>query len=373
MPRKQYAGGALATKLNGSINNTTTTVVLVDASTYPNGATAFVIAVDRGTAVEEKMLCVRTAGSNTLTVTARGFDGTTGVAHNDQATVEHVLDAATVDEANAWANALTTNGDLLTRSAGNPARLGIGVAGQGLLVASGAPAWQPAYSSWASVAARDAGITAPALGMIAQTTDTGTLWRYNGAAWQAYFGLICTSATRPTGSDGLTIYETDTDRLMQHNGTGWVIFSEPTQSYTPTSTNLTVGTGGTLTGTFKRSDGWMDLQIYAVLGSSGFSVNSNPIFSLPTGSPAIQPVTTLELMKGQAILNDATGNRWYGTTYHDSFNSIGVVYTRIIATGSGISVPTVASVSNIDPFTWTTGDYLLAWVRFQMSNRHSFT
>ena len=374
MPRKQYAGGALVTKLNGSINSSTTTVVLVDASTYPSGATAFVIAVDRGLTAEEKMLCVRTAGSNTLTVTTRGFDGTTGIAHNDQATVEHVLDALTIDEANAWANALTTNGDLLTRSAGNPARLGIGVTGQLLGVTSGAAAWQPAYTSWATVAARDAAITAPAVGMLALTTDTGTLWRYSGTAWVAmiptYFG---TSGARPAGYEGLLVYETDTDRLMQHNGTGWVIISEPTQSYTPTTTNITVGTGGTLTGTFKRGDGWMDLQIYAVLGSAGFSVTGNPIFSLPTGTPAIQPVTALELMKGQAIVNDATGNRWYGTTYHDSFNSLGCVYSYTVATAGGSSPGvSAAGINGSAPFTWTTGDYVLAWVRFQMASRHSF-
>lgn len=373
MPRKQYAGGALVTKLNGSINSSTTTVVLVDASTYPSGATAFVIAVDRGLTAEEKMLCVRTAGSNTLTVTTRGFDGTSGVAHNDQATVEHVLDALTIDEANAWANALTTNGDLLTRSAGNPARLGIGVTGQGLAIASGAPSWQPAYSSWTSVAARDAAITAPALGMMAQTTDTGSLWRYNGVAWVPHLALICTSSTRPTGSNGLMIYETDLFRLSFHNGTGWVIMSEPPQVYTPTATNITAGTGGTLQGVYQRSMGYIDLQFYVVLGSSGFSVTGNPILSLPSASPALQPSTTLWLMQGLSILNDATGNRWYGHTYHDSFNSVGITYGASTGTPSGNTAITAGGITANTPFTWTTNDHVHAWVRFQMAQRHSFT
>jgi hypothetical protein len=162
---------------------------------------------------------------------------------------------------------------------------------------------------------------------------------------------------------------------MQHNSTGWVIISEPTQSYTLTATNMTVGTGGTLTGTFKRSDGWMDLQIYAVIGSSGFSVTGNPIFSLPSGSPAIQPVTTLELMKGGVIFNDATGNRWYGHTYHDSFNGFGCTYAITQAppsTPASTSI-TAGAISGSAPFTWASGDYLLAWVRFQMASRHSFT
>jgi hypothetical protein len=151
-----------------------------------------------------------------------------------------------------------------------------------------------------------------------------------------------------------------------------VIISEPTQSYTPTATNMTVGTGGTLTGKFKRSDGWMDLQIYAVLGSSGFSVTGNPIFSLPSGSPAIQPVDTLQLMMGGAILNDASLYRWYGYTYHDSFNSVGVAFARTIPSPGSTGIST-AGVSATEPFTWTTSDHVSLWVRFQMSNRHSFT
>jgi hypothetical protein len=145
MPRKQYAGGAVATKLNGSINNSTTTVVVLDGSTYPSGATPFVIAVDRGTASEEKMLCTRVAASNTLTAT-RGFDGTTAVSHNDAAVVEHVLDALTIDEVNLLANTMTANGDLLTRAGGAPVALPVGSTGQVLSVVSGAPAWAPAPS-----------------------------------------------------------------------------------------------------------------------------------------------------------------------------------------------------------------------------------
>jgi hypothetical protein len=102
-------------------------------------------------------------------------------------------------------------------------------------------------------------------------------------------------------------------------------------------------------------------------------VTGNPIFSLPSGSPAIQPVTTLELMKGGVILNDATGNRWYGTTYHDSFNSVGCAYAVTASTPSGNTSITAGAINANTPFTWASGDYLLAWVRFQMASRHSFT
>lgn len=33
--------------------------------------------------------------------------------------------------------------------------------------------------------------------------------------------ITCTSTTRPTPQEGMTIYETDTDRLLVYNGVGW--------------------------------------------------------------------------------------------------------------------------------------------------------
>ena len=42
----------------------------------------------------------------------------------------------------------------------------------------------------------------------------------------------CTSATRPTGTEGQFIYETDTDRGYYYNG-GWQVWFIPPTSYTP--------------------------------------------------------------------------------------------------------------------------------------------
>jgi hypothetical protein len=231
-------------------------------------------------------------------------------------------------------------------------------------------------AQFASTAARDAAILSPTTGQFAVTTDTGTLWRWDGFVWRPQTGgMICTSATRPTGYNGLQIYETDTFRLMFHNGTGWVIVSEPPQTYTPTATNITVGTGGTLQGVFQRSAGYIDLQIYAQLGSAGFSVTANPLFSLPTGSPAIQPSSILWLMQGSVVLNDASGSRWYGTTFHSSFNAVGCTYSTTGASAispSGVQAISAGGITATAPFTWATSDSVQAWVRFQMAERHSF-
>lgn len=107
MALREFAGAAPSTRLAGSLASGTTTnfaVITGGGAGYPTGATApFVVVVDRGTALEEKIL-VTSRSSDTFTGLTRGYDGTSAQAHSAQAVVEHVLDAATVTEVNAHVN-----------------------------------------------------------------------------------------------------------------------------------------------------------------------------------------------------------------------------------------------------------------------------
>jgi hypothetical protein len=138
--RKAFNGGTVATQLNGPINNSTTSVTVADGSTYPSGPTPFVISVGRNTPTEEKMLVASRTG-NTLTITTRGYDGSVAQAHADQTTVEHVLDAITVDEANEIANVMTADGALITRSSGSPVEVALGTTGLPLVAGAFAPSY----------------------------------------------------------------------------------------------------------------------------------------------------------------------------------------------------------------------------------------
>lgn len=140
MTRKAFDGGTVATTLSGSINASVTTLTVASGSTYPTGPVPFVIAVSRNTANEEKMLVASRSG-NVFSITTRGYDGTVASAHNDGATVEHVLDALTIDEANEIANVMTSNGDLITRTSGNPARIALGTTGHPLVAGATAPGY----------------------------------------------------------------------------------------------------------------------------------------------------------------------------------------------------------------------------------------
>lgn len=143
--RKEWAGGTVRTTLNGSINASATAITLTDGSSFPSGTKPFVLVIDRGTATEEKIICTSRTGNN-LTVLQRGYDGSSGQSHSSGAYIEHILDAYTVDQANAISSAMTTQGDILYKTVTGDntsfGRLAIGTTGYPLVSGGTAPAYQ---------------------------------------------------------------------------------------------------------------------------------------------------------------------------------------------------------------------------------------
>lgn len=167
--QKDYTGGMPDTTLNGAISSNTTTITVTASTGMPDGSQgAFVLAIDRGTATEEKIL-VESRSGVTLTVLERGYDDTTAQAHADLAEVTHVWDANSALQANAMATAMTTTGDLVRRGAGGLASfepIHIGTDGWVLLVSSGLPA----YGQVSTAGILDAAVTAAKLATDAVTT-----------------------------------------------------------------------------------------------------------------------------------------------------------------------------------------------------------
>jgi len=90
---KEYKGQALETALSFAITSIDPSMVVDAGSSLPVGTTyPFVLELERGTANFEKVLCQPRSGNN-ITILTRGYDGTTGVAHDPGSTVHHVLDA----------------------------------------------------------------------------------------------------------------------------------------------------------------------------------------------------------------------------------------------------------------------------------------
>ena len=99
MLRREFSGAVLRTTITANISNSDSSISVLDGSTYPSGNNPFVVVIDRGYAAEEKIL-ISSRASNTLSVQQRGYDGTTSVAHTSGAYVDHVLDAAVIQDMN---------------------------------------------------------------------------------------------------------------------------------------------------------------------------------------------------------------------------------------------------------------------------------
>ena len=99
MLRREFSGAVLRTSLSANISNSASSITVADGSTYPSGNNPFVIVINRGISSEEKIL-ISSRASNTLTVEERGYDGTTASAHGSGSFVDHVLDAAVIQDMN---------------------------------------------------------------------------------------------------------------------------------------------------------------------------------------------------------------------------------------------------------------------------------
>jgi microcystin-dependent protein len=116
---KSFDGGAQTTTLTAGFTAGGATLAVANGTSFPDGSSGpFVVVVDRGLATEEKFLIDTTSGSSNVTFTIQqaGYDGTSAINHNAGATVDHCLDAYTVEQANRYVNLQTTKGSLVTHT-----------------------------------------------------------------------------------------------------------------------------------------------------------------------------------------------------------------------------------------------------------------
>lgn len=143
---KQYAGGAPATTIPGSITSVATTITIGSATGQPAGGASgkFVMVIDPNLATEEKILVTSRSGT-TLNVAQRGYDGTTAQPHDPGAAIVHCIDAYSLTQVNRMANAATAQHDIVTRgaTAADWGRIPVGSNGQVMRVEAGTPGFGP--------------------------------------------------------------------------------------------------------------------------------------------------------------------------------------------------------------------------------------
>lgn len=140
--RRDFAGAAAETTLNGSITDSSTSITISSGTGWPTGSQGkFFAVIDPGLSTEEKVLCTARSGTS-LTTVSRGQDGTTAQAHSSGATIRHCVSKTDFDEANYWVaeltGAATAAGDLVVADAANSlTKIAKGSASTVLQVSSG--------------------------------------------------------------------------------------------------------------------------------------------------------------------------------------------------------------------------------------------
>jgi len=215
---------------------------------------------------------------------------------------------------------------------------------------------------FASNAARDAAVTAPAEGNFAFTKDTNSLWYYDGAAWVAsgatgdIEGVTAgvgisgggTSGTVTVTNSMATAIDAKGDLVV---GTGADTFSK-----------LTVGANGTtLVADSAEATG---LKWAAPAGGGGMTVLASG--SLPTGG------TNLDLTSISGSYNDlrlvlrgVTASGVLGLDYRVNGNTSGI-YNRLVLTGQGTTVNTQSSSNSTTGLmtynSFTNGGTPATWI-----------
>lgn len=174
---------------------------------------------------------------------------------------------------------------------------------------------------FASAAARDTAITAPSEGMVAYLTDTNLLCQYSGAAW---------SGIGPSSG-------------------AW-------RSWTPTYSNLTVGSG-TVVARYMRVGRMITYKFQFTYGS-GSSVGTNPTFAVPVTAAAQG-----ELDMNVCRLTDSSPfTRYIGWAVGATTSTVQIGQLENV-----VSTLAYVSVTATSPFTWATGDTIFVSGTYEAS------
>lgn len=107
MGRRSFAGGAVPTTSTQQFSAAASLLSVVSLQGWPDfSAGPFAVILDKDTPNEEKVLAVSYSGTD-ITVSIRGYDGTTARDHSVGAKVEHCHTATDANEANEHVNATT--------------------------------------------------------------------------------------------------------------------------------------------------------------------------------------------------------------------------------------------------------------------------
>ena len=231
--RKQFVGGAPATTLAGTINDSATSFDIASATGWPDATNPFVAVIDRGLATEEKIL-VGARSSATLSDITRGYDDTVAAAHSSGATIEHALDASTIDQVNRLANLMTAAGQVLGFNGTNPVSVAAGGTDEFVLMKKDSEAAKLHFARLETVKDQASAPSVTGVQRIWYDSDTNMLRSSNGTVWRtpASAPVFANAAARDTyfgetpTTDGIVciVGTGATLELQAWDGSAWIQF-----------------------------------------------------------------------------------------------------------------------------------------------------
>lgn len=169
---------------------------------------------------------------------------------------------------------------------------------------------EQSVATFATTTARNSAITSPVEGQLAYINANDIVTYYDGSAWQ---NLLF--------------------------GTAWV-------AYTPTLTNITLGSGGTSAFYYQVVGKQVNVRGRITLGSTG-ALTGVATFTLP-----VNAVLSDQFWQSGCILNDS------GTTFYQGVVRVGTSTATVLATNAAGTYTTAVNTSATIPFTWGSSDVI---------------
>lgn len=166
---------------------------------------------------------------------------------------------------------------------------------------------------------------------------------------------VATAADLPSSGNwpGRSMFALDKKSWWQHDGSAWVLRMLPWTAYTPTLTNMSVGTGGSAATDFvyRIADGSVTVRYKLILGTASFSMTGIPAFTLPVTASALAFPTAL--YAGTSSIYDVSTTvvtaTDVGTVTSDTTRA------RVLLRGNG---GVIGAIGPSAPFVWAAGDVL---------------
>lgn len=193
-------------------------------------------------------------------------------------------------------------------------------------------------------------------GTLATASDVNTYLMKQSVMVFADAAARNAALTAPT--EGMVTYQEGSDHLTVYNGSAWIPFDTTWTTYTPTLSNVTLGSGYTLSAAYAQIGKTVVVQFYFALGATS-AITGDVSFSLPTNHASSNRSASV----GTCVITDASpATRYSGAVLLSG--TPGYAFFRVI-NAAGTYATQVALSSSVPIAAWTTADSISTTIIYQ--------